>query len=46
MEILLCFTTEIDFLSPDVEPTGKYVEVPTVAVVHFRGDKLCNEHIY
>ncbi|MGH8013861.1 MAG: dienelactone hydrolase family protein, partial [Candidatus Binataceae bacterium] len=24
----------------------KYVEIPTVAVVQFRGDKLYNEHIY
>ena len=27
-------------------PTGKYVEVPTVAIVNFRGDKLYHEHIY
>ena len=27
-------------------PTGKYVEVPTVAIVCFRGDKLYHEHIY
>jgi carboxymethylenebutenolidase len=47
-EILFCFThdTEIDFLLPGVPPTGKYVEVPTVAVVCFRGDKLYHEHIY
>jgi carboxymethylenebutenolidase len=29
-----------------VEPTGKYVEIPLIAVVQFRGDKLYNEHIY
>jgi carboxymethylenebutenolidase len=47
-EILFCFThdTEIDFLLPGVPPTGKYVEVPTVAIVNFRGDKICHEHIY
>jgi carboxymethylenebutenolidase len=47
-EILLCFThtKEIDFLLPGIAPTGKYVEIPTVAVVEFRGDKLFNEHIY
>ncbi|HKV55917.1 MAG TPA: hypothetical protein VJN94_14895, partial [Candidatus Binataceae bacterium] len=47
-ELLLCFThdTEIDFLLPGVKPTGKYVEIPTVAIVQFRGDKLYNEHIY
>jgi hypothetical protein len=38
--------TEIDFLLPGVPPTGKYVEVPTVAIVNFRGDKICHEHIY
>ena len=27
-------------------PTGKYFEVPMLAVVCFRGDKLYNEHIY
>lgn len=47
-EMLFCFThdTEIDFLLPGVAPTGKYVEVPTVAIVNFRGDKICHEHIY
>ena len=47
-EMLFCFThdTEIDFMLPGVPPTGKYVEVPTVAIVDFRGDKLCHEHIY
>jgi len=47
-EILFCFThtKEIDFLLPGIAPTGKYVEIPTIAVVEFRGDKLFNEHIY
>ncbi len=47
-EMLFCFThdTEIDFLLPGISPTGKYVEVPTVAIVNFRGDKICHEHIY
>jgi carboxymethylenebutenolidase len=47
-EMLFCFThdVEIDFLLPGVPPTGKYVEVPTIAVVAFRGDKICHEHIY
>ena len=31
---------------PGVAPTGKYVEIPLVAIVCFRGDKLYNEHIY
>jgi carboxymethylenebutenolidase len=29
-----------------VAPTGKRVEIPLVAIVKFRGDKLYNEHIY
>jgi carboxymethylenebutenolidase len=47
-ELLFCFThdIEIDWLLPGVPPTGKYVEVPTVAIVCFRGDKLYHEHIY
>ncbi|CAB3686242.1 hypothetical protein LMG26696_04669 [Achromobacter pulmonis] len=47
-ELLFCFThtTEIDWLLPGIAPTGKYVEIPLVAIVKFRGDKLCHEHIY
>ncbi len=47
-ELLFCFThdIEIDWMLPGVEPTGKYVEIPLVAVVNFRGGKLYHEHIY
>lgn len=47
-EKVFCFThtIEMDWLLPGVAPTGKYVEIPLVVVVSFRGDKLCNEHIY
>lgn len=47
-ELLFCFThdREIDWLLPGVPPTGKYVEMPTVAIVCFRGGKLYHEHIY
>jgi carboxymethylenebutenolidase len=47
-EVIFCFThdCEMDFMTPGVAPTGKYVEVPLVAVIEFRGDKLYNEHIY
>jgi carboxymethylenebutenolidase len=47
-EIILCFThdIEIDFLLPGIPPTGKYVEIPTVAIVQFRGGKLAHEHIH
>lgn len=47
-EMLFCFThdVEIDWMLPGVKPTGKYVEIPLVAIVCFRGNKLYNEHIY
>jgi carboxymethylenebutenolidase len=47
-EKIFCFThdCEIDWLLPGVPPTGKYVEIPLVGIVTFRGDKLANEHIY
>lgn len=47
-EGVLCFThdIEIDWMLPGVEPTGRYVEIPIVGIVTFRGDKLVHEHIY
>ena len=47
-EMIFSFThtREIDWMLPGLAPTGKFVEVPLVAVVHFRGDKLKSEHIY
>jgi carboxymethylenebutenolidase len=31
---------------PGVKPTGKRVEIPLLAVIKFRGNKLYHEHIY
>jgi carboxymethylenebutenolidase len=47
-EFVFCAThdREIDWLLPGLTPTGKYFEVPMLAVICFRGDKLYNEHIY
>jgi carboxymethylenebutenolidase len=47
-EMVFCFThtREIDWMLPGIPPTGRYVEVPLVAIVNFRGDKLYHEHIY
>ena len=47
-EMIFCFThdTQVDFMLPCVKPTGKYVEVPLVAIVSFEGDKISHEHIY
>ena len=39
-------TTEIDWMLPGIAPTGREVNVPTVAIVQFAGDKLVHEHIY
>jgi carboxymethylenebutenolidase len=47
-EMLFCFThtCEIDWMLPGIPPTGKRVEIPLVAIVKFRGDKIYHEHIY
>jgi carboxymethylenebutenolidase len=47
-EFVMCVThtTEVDWLLPNVPPTGRSVEIPMIAIVTFRGDKLFNEHIY
>jgi carboxymethylenebutenolidase len=47
-EMLFCFThtCEVPWMLPGIPATGKRVEIPLVAVVKFRGDKLCHEHIY
>eukprot|EP00276_Gloeochaete_wittrockiana_P002578 CAMPEP_0184673016 /NCGR_PEP_ID=MMETSP0308-20130426/86440_1 /TAXON_ID=38269 /ORGANISM="Gloeochaete witrockiana, Strain SAG 46.84" /LENGTH=152 /DNA_ID=CAMNT_0027120447 /DNA_START=136 /DNA_END=594 /DNA_ORIENTATION=+ len=39
-------TKEIDWMLPGVKPTGRKVQVPLVAIVHFKDGKLTNEHIY
>jgi carboxymethylenebutenolidase len=47
-EMLVQFTHTVvmDWMLPGVAPTGRRVEVPTVAIVHFRDGKLAHEHIY
>jgi carboxymethylenebutenolidase len=47
-EMVLKFTHTInmDWMLPGVAPTGKRVEVPLVAIVHFREGRLAHEHIY
>ncbi|AOI90453.1 dienelactone hydrolase family protein [Burkholderia pseudomultivorans] len=47
-EFIFCatHTCAIDWLVPGLPPTGRYFEIPMLAVVCFRGDKLYNEHIY
>jgi len=47
-EFVVCLKhdTENDTLLPGIKPTGKYLRIPMVAIVQFRGDKLCKEHLY
>ena len=47
-EMVFCFThtCEIPWMLPGIAPSGRYVEIPLVAIVNFRGDKLYHEHIY
>lgn len=47
-EMIFAFThtQEIPWMLPGVAPTNRRVEVPLVAIVRFRGDKLVHEHIY
>ena len=39
-------TIKMDWMLPEVEPTGKHVKVALVVIVHFREGKLAHEHIY
>ncbi|MCY4551717.1 MAG: dienelactone hydrolase family protein [Defluviicoccus sp.] len=36
----------LDRYFPCIAPTGKMVEIPTLLLVRFRGDRVCHEHIY
>lgn len=47
-EMIFSFThtQEMPWMLPGVAPTNRQVEVPLVAIVRFRGDKLAHEHIY
>jgi carboxymethylenebutenolidase len=39
-------TRRMDWILPGIAPTNRRVEVDIVAVVYFRGDKICGERIY
>ena len=47
-EVIFRFThtAPIDWMLPGIEPTGRTVEVPLVAIVQFRDGKVAHEHIY
>jgi carboxymethylenebutenolidase len=46
MVISFTHTIEMPWILPNVKPTGRYVEVPLVAIVAFRDGKLAHENIY
>lgn len=46
MVISFTHTVAIDWLLPDVPPTGKPVELAVVAIVGIKDDKITHEHIY
>jgi carboxymethylenebutenolidase len=47
-ELILRFThsMRLDWILPGIAPTGRRVEIPMVAIVQFKGDKVAHEHIY
>ncbi len=47
-EFIFCCTHDrvMDWLLPGVAPTHRRIEIPMVAVVNFRGEKLYHEHIW
>src|SRR5262250_3547522 len=47
-EMIFSFThsLEMPWILPGIAPTNRRVEVPLVAIVRFRGDKIAHEHIY
>jgi hypothetical protein len=47
-EMVIAFTHSIEmpWILPGLAPTGRYVEVPLVAIVGFRDGKLAHENIY
>jgi carboxymethylenebutenolidase len=46
-ELIISFThtTRIDWMLPDINPTGKHVEVVFVVIVGIEGEKVSYEHI-
>ena len=47
-EMLFKFThtSAVDWMLPGIDPTGRRVEVPLVAIVRFVAGKVAHEHIY
>ena len=47
-ELIISFTHDIEIpaMIPRIPPTGKYIELPIVLVMKFKGNKITHEHIY
>ena len=47
-ELIISFTHDIEIpaMIPSIPPTGKYVELPIVVVMRFKGNKIAYEPIY
>lgn len=47
-EQLFCFVhdNQLDFMLPNIAPTGKTIKVPLVVIVYIEDDKVAGEHIY
>lgn len=47
-EMVVAFTHDVvmDWLLPDVPPTGRRVQLPVVVVAGFQGGKIAHEHVY
>ena len=47
-ELIISFTHDIEIpaMIPRIPPTGKYIELPIVVVMKFKGNKIAHEHIY
>jgi carboxymethylenebutenolidase len=42
----LTHTLRMDWFAPGIEPTGRRLEVPHVAIIGFENGKIASEHIY
>jgi carboxymethylenebutenolidase len=47
-ELIISFTHDIEIpaMILRIPPTGKYIELPIVVVMKFKGNKIAHEHIY
>jgi hypothetical protein len=47
-ELIISFTHDIEIpaMIPGISPTGRYIELPIVVIMKFKGNKIAHEHIY